>query len=524
MNRPGYVLPLFLSYGLLSSCVSTGGEDQSIQTLAKESESIKLGRATSLRLSRSIEKKPVLKTVVLSNGDVFTFEDINGLAVQDDMIWGETSDFINPDGTTNRSASTSTLARKWTTLTIPYYIDPNYPANSPMRGIINDAIKHWEELTVFRFVKVDPNAADFNNRKQYLFFVDKKFHPTDPSKDDLVCSSPVGHFPTVGKQIITLSPGGCLTYQAIHEIGHSLGLRHEHARFDRNEEINVFYNRIGLKKPPVEHNFDAPAESFLPIAFDIKSRMLYGPNDFINQTDRVTGQKIDPRKQHVLTVKDGTAEGALYVKNTTGLSEGDIETIGELYGFAKPPRVKNLIKSLGGCLTPSAEIPAEASIQKPFVDANWVRPKSVPTGSPFIDTQAVIAKCANKSPAIKDPELRFKWQAAEDGTLRGYAGKCLSIKNQGARESIVVLALCPKDGLAIATNLKWTIDSQKGAILASDGKCLSVRNDVTAVNTPLQVKACRRAIEKGQKWSVEKIEPYMPTPGSDAPSLPTASH
>lgn len=111
-----------------------------------------------------------------------------------------------------------------------------------MRRTIADSIKHWEERTVFRFVKVDPNAADFNNRQQYLFFIDKKFHPTEPSKDDVVCSSAVGKFSTKGQQIITLSPGGCLGYQAIHEIGHSLGIRHENARFDRNEAVNVFYS------------------------------------------------------------------------------------------------------------------------------------------------------------------------------------------------------------------------------------------------------------------------------------------
>ncbi|RYZ89365.1 MAG: hypothetical protein EOP04_07040, partial [Proteobacteria bacterium] len=138
--------------------------------------------------------------------------------------------------------------------------------------------------------------------------------------------------------------------------------------------------------------------------------MLYGPNDFMGATDRVTGQPIDPDKQHVLTVRVGTKECAFYEKNKTGLSEGDIETIGELYGFSKPPREKNLVKSLSGCLTPLSQIPAGANIQKPFKDSNWERPVTVETGSPFKDTQVVIAKCANKSPVIKDPELRFKWQ------------------------------------------------------------------------------------------------------------------
>ena len=124
MQKKISVLSLLIFLGFSVSCVTSGPSEERLVKKG-DSKSVQLGRSTSARLSRGANQKNKIRTIILPNGDYFTFEDVNGLAVQDDMIWGEVTDFVNPDGTTNRAAITSIERRKWNTLKIPYYIDPN---------------------------------------------------------------------------------------------------------------------------------------------------------------------------------------------------------------------------------------------------------------------------------------------------------------------------------------------------------------------------------------------------------------
>ena len=86
---------------------------------------------------------------------------------------------------------------------------------------------------------------------------------------DAGCYSYVGMIG--GKQLIVIDTWGKAGAVA-HEIGHSIGLYHEHAKRDRDDYIEVKDDNIKWGK---KHNFKIHKESIGTIGFDFNSLMLY---------------------------------------------------------------------------------------------------------------------------------------------------------------------------------------------------------------------------------------------------------
>jgi Astacin (Peptidase family M12A) len=201
---------------------------------------------------------------------------------------------------------TLSTTNRWPGGIIPFQIDATaFPTGSAQRQQLINAINAWNNASIIRL-------TPFNGEADFALFT-----------SGAACRTQTGRQPTGGQHNIT-----CLVNAVagnfMHEIGHCIGLRHEHQRPDRNQFVTV--NNANIQAPsPTQPN---PAGNFAidntncPLGrYDCGSIMHYGQNAF--------GTVVGGVAQQTITINDTTICPAIGQRNSP--SARDIAAARALY-------------------------------------------------------------------------------------------------------------------------------------------------------------------------------------------------
>ncbi len=201
---------------------------------------------------------------------------------------------------------------------VPYTFDSG--VNAQQQSVALDAMASWMGVSGVRFV---PRT----NESAYLVIVDQPIPGVN--------FSAIGKVPQGGPQFVVINGWNWSTLT--HELGHALGLLHEHMRSDRDTYVTINWGNIP-PLPNVLANFAIFPGSNNSQTYDFRSIMHYKDDDFAVCLGGGTCQTITckPPYQSMQTIIGRQA--LLSVPDATGMAQ--------VYGPPTPPVVNAVSPSI----------------------------------------------------------------------------------------------------------------------------------------------------------------------------------
>jgi astacin len=224
----------------------------------------------------------------------------NGLAVfEGDIILGRADELLPADVEREKTARHDSIGISnsrylWPQGVIPYVVGPGVSTS-----LVGSAAQHWNTVMA-GIIQWVPRTTQAN----FVYF-----YASSPA----TCQSSVG---MIGSAQILYLGSYCSVGNTIHEMGHAVGLWHEHTRADRNTKVTVLWQNIMTS---AYGNFSQQTVNGFDIGpYDYGSIMHYPANGF-SANGLPTIETIPP---------------GIPIGQRSGLSAGDIAGVQLLYSKA----------------------------------------------------------------------------------------------------------------------------------------------------------------------------------------------
>ena len=197
--------------------------------------------------------------------------------------------------------------KRWKDHTVAYVIDhASFPNPSSSRSTVMRAIEEWNSVNKLRFV------PRFRQRT-YV-----KFVAANGS-----CSTKAGRQGGVQEIGCDLNSPGFGKGSILHEMGHAVGLCHEHTRNDRDQWVKIDFSNVKSNKKSQYKKRD-----------DAKDFGKYDYGSIMHYPER--GNFAIDASKDVILVPDNVSIG-----QRAKLSSGDIDTLTQMYGHTTVPLDKS---------------------------------------------------------------------------------------------------------------------------------------------------------------------------------------
>ena len=185
---------------------------------------------------------------------------------------------------------------KWKDGIIPYYLSGNFSAAEV--ATIRESMDAWQAVADVLFDEVSPRASAYK-----IIKVNENSWSSSVGENNSDCHMIFGN-------------GGDTKSHVIHELGHALGLLHEHQRPDRDLYIRILWQNLIEQFQQNYETQDNPLITEARYPYDYNSIMHYPANGFSTDGVSKTMESLDSSQPiirlNITTDLDGEKASEIY--------------------------------------------------------------------------------------------------------------------------------------------------------------------------------------------------------------------